>query len=167
MIQSLPNPAQCERLLVNTFEWAHHGDAEPGVITARLQLPSFSRLQDYLSSTGFDIDGYDQFVNTMVSDWRSGAVISYFDRKLNAGRLIHKVRDVHWDEPILTVWMEHSSRLSKSVQLLERGGLDVVVPGQIAKHILQTIGGITGVISNAAGQSGEPTVPTDAGTSDR
>ena len=167
MIQSLPNPAQCERLLVNTFEWAHHGEAESGVVTARLQLPSFSRLQDYLSSTGFDISGYDQFVDTMQKDWRSGAVISYFDRKLNAGRLIHKIKDVNWDEPILTVWMEHSSRLSKSVQLLERAGVDPVVPGQIAKHILQTIGGITGVISNDISQSSGPTVPTDAGTSDR
>lgn len=167
MIHSLPNPAQCERLLANTFEWGYHGEAESGVISARLQLPSFSRLQDYLSSTAFDIDGYDQFVDRMTSDWRSGAVISYFDRKLNAGRLIHRIKDVHWDEPILTVWMEHSSRFSKSVQLLERSGVEPVVPGQIAKHILQTIGGITGVISNAVGQSSGPTVPTDAVTSDR
>jgi len=166
MNHSLPNPAQCERLLTHTFEWAYHGEAETGVVTARLQLPSFSRLQDYLSNTSLDIQHYDEFVDVMTSDWRRGAVTSYFHRTLNAGRLLTKVKDVKWDEPQLTVWIEHSSRLRKSINILERAGLEPIVPGQIAKHILQTLGAITGAISDQGSGSG-PTVPTDAVTSDR
>ena len=160
MNPNLPNEHQCERMLAHTFEWAYHGEREKGVLTARMNLPSFSRMQQYFSNPGIDRSQYDEFVDTMISDWRAGAIISYFHPDIRLGRYIQKIKDVKFDEPELIEWAEHSSQLSKALLLHESKELQVFNPQLVAKHILQTFGSIRGVV-------GEPTVPTDAVTSDR
>ena len=126
------------------FEYATSGP-NSRILTATQVLPDLNDLQTLFDDVSIDTPQWREFIEVVISDWRSGAVSSFFDRNINMGRWMTSVRDVVYDQPEnrITCWINHSSKLHTAINshLNEQRSTDsniIIDRGAIAKYIRTT-----------------------------
>ena len=127
----------------NTFEWAYVPEGKR--VTYTMRLPTHEQCQSILQSITFEPEHHREFCDVMLSDWRRGAVGTYFDRSVQMGRWIKRIINAKLDtDHRLTCWAETSSKLNTSVQisLNERRSTninDLIAGDSVYNHILNTL----------------------------
>lgn len=127
----------------NTFEWAHVPEGKR--VTFTMRLPDHEQCQNILQSITFEPEQHTEFCDIMLSDWKRGAVTTYFDRGVQMGRWVKRIIDAKLDEGLrLTCWAEVSSKLNTSVQILlneQRSSNinDVIAGDSVYNHIMNTL----------------------------
>ena len=127
----------------HTMEWAYV--PEGNRVTYTMQLPSWEQCQQLLSSVSFELAHYSEFTDIMLSDWRRGAVGTYYNKKLQMGRWIRRIIDAKLeDSQRLTCWAEVSSKLHTSTQILLNESRttninDLIHRPSVENHIINTM----------------------------
>lgn len=126
------------------FEYATSGP-DSRILTATQVLPDLNDLQTLFDDVGIDTPQWREFIDVVISDWRRGAVSSFFDRRINMGRWMTSVKNVVYDQPEnrITCWINHSSKLHTEINrhLNEQRTTDsncIIDRGAIAKYIRTT-----------------------------
>lgn len=127
----------------NTFEWAYTPESKR--ITCTMILPDHEQCQNILQSLTYSEQDHQEFVDIMTSDWRKGAVSTYFDRSIQMGRWLRTVIGARVDaNNRLTCWGEVSSKLNTSVQIMlnehRSTNIGICVRGDaVHNHIINTL----------------------------
>jgi hypothetical protein len=102
----------------HSFEYAYSGKSS-SVLTATQVFPTLGETQALLSDVSITEAEHAEFIDTMIADWRRGAVGTFFDRDCSMGRWLQEIKSVNWSptENRITMWIRHSSKMHTAINI--------------------------------------------------